>query len=138
MAIALSYPIGYNSLVSNPTPSLKPLEWTASSKKDLMTFPAEVQQVVGFALHIAQTGERSTNTRILQGFGGASVLEVRDNFSGDTYRAVYTVRFARAIYVLHCFQKKSHQGIATDPQDIALISARLGTAQEHYRKNYFS
>lgn len=122
--------------MSNPTPSLKPLEWTGASKKDLLTFPVQVRKEVGHALYVAQTGERNSNTRVMQGFGGASVLEVRDNFNGDTYRAVYTVRFAKAIYVLHCFQKKSHHGIATDPQDIALTNARLATAQDHYTKNY--
>lgn len=72
----------------------------------------------------------------MRAFGGASVLEIRDNFSGDTFRVVYTVRFERAIYVLHCFQKKSHQGIATDTQDVNLIRQRLIAAQAHYDSVY--
>lgn len=116
--------------------SPKPLNWIASAKKDLLAMPVEVQRVVGYALHIAQISETAANVRAMQGFAGASVLEIRDSFSGDTYRAVYTVRFGAAIYVLHCFQKKSKSGIATDLQDIELIRARLNLAQEHYRARY--
>lgn len=119
-----------------PANAPKPLHWIASSKKDLLVLPIEVQRVVGYALHVAQTGEKGANVRVMQGFGGASVLEVRDNWSGDTYRAVYTVRFVPAIYFLHCFQKKSKSGIATDLQDVELIRARLGLAEEHYRARY--
>lgn len=100
--------------------------------------PLAVQRIVGYALHIAQTGETGANVRAMQGFGGASVLEIRDSFSGDAYRAVYTVRFAKAIYVLHCFQKKSKSGVATDLRDMELIRARLNLAQEHHRANYES
>lgn len=110
----------------------KPLYWIASAKKDLMEFPAPVIRDMGYALDYAQRGERAGHATPMRGFGGANVLEIRDNFAGDTFRAVYTVRFERAIYVLHCFQKKSHRGIATDPQDVALIQRRLTAAQAHH------
>lgn len=115
---------------------MKPLCWVASAKKDLLGFPAPVVRDVGYALDFAQRGEKSSDAVAMRGFGGANVLEIRDKFSGDTFRAVYTVRFERAIYVLHCFQKKSHQGIATDAQDINLIRQRLMVAQTHYDANY--
>lgn len=100
-----------------------------------MDFPAPVVRNVGYALDYAQRGEKSDDAIPMRGFGGASVLEIRDDFSGDTFRAVYTVRFESAIYVLHCFQKKSHRGIATDPQDLNLIRQRLTAAQAHYDAN---
>lgn len=108
-------------------PPLKPLRWVATSKKDLLAMPEEVQDVFGYALHLAQEGGKHPDAKPLkgQGFTGAGVLEVVDNFRGDTYRAVYTVRFANAVYVLHCFQKKSTQGIATPKHDVELIKSRL-------------
>ena len=92
------------------------------------------QSHIGFALKVAQFGEKHPDTKPLRGFGGASVLEVVENYDGDTYRAVYTVRFAEAIYVLHCFQKKSRHGIATDRRDLDLISERLKRAEELHRQ----
>ena len=115
---------------------MKPLEWIASSKKDLKAMPDEVQDTVGYALLLAQLGEKHDDTKPLKGFKGAGVLEVVDNFDGDTYRAVYTVRFESAVYVLHVFQKKSKSGIATPKQEIELIENRLKVAQEHHRTNY--
>jgi phage-related protein len=110
---------------------LKPLLWVGSSKKDLLTMPSEVVDVFGFALHLAQVGKKHDQTKPLKGFGGASVLEVVEDHMGDTYRAVYTVKIAEAVYVLHCFQKKSKQGIETPKQDIDLIRERLKAAQAH-------
>ena len=115
---------------------MKPLHWVASAKKDLLGFPAPVVRNVGYALDFAQHGEKSADAVPMRGYAGASVLEIRDNFSGDTFRAVYTVRFEQAVYVLHCFQKKSHRGIATDPQDLNLIRQRLTAAQAHYDASY--
>jgi phage-related protein len=115
---------------------MKPLEWIASSKKDLKAMPDEVKDSVGYALLLAQLGEKHDNTKPLKGFKGAGVLEVVDNFDGDTYRAVYTVRFESAIYVLHVFQKKSKSGIATPKKEIELIENRLKVAQEHHQTNY--
>jgi phage-related protein len=87
--------------------------------------PSEAQDVFGYALHLAQAGERHPQAKPLKGFGNAGVLEVVEDFHGDTYRAVYTVRYTSAVYVLHCFQKKSTSGIATPKRDLDLIKVRL-------------
>lgn len=84
-----------------------------------------------FALHLAQTGKKHTQAKPLKGFGGAGVLEVVEDHFGDTYRAVYTVKIVEAVYVLHCFQKKSRQGIETPKHDVDLIRERLRAAQAH-------
>jgi phage-related protein len=110
----------------------KPLFWIASSRSDLKACPDAVQDNIGYALHWAQRGGKSPDAKPLQGFGGAGVLEVVDDYDGDTYRAVYTVRFAGAVYVLHVFQKKSHKGSATSKPDIDLVKARLKRAEAHY------
>jgi phage-related protein len=85
----------------------RPIVWIGSSKKDLMALPVGVRKFFGHALHFAQHGERHDATKALKGFGGAGVLEVIGNDAGGTYRAIYTVRFEKAVFVLHCFQKKS-------------------------------
>ncbi|MEG4046635.1 type II toxin-antitoxin system RelE/ParE family toxin [Microcoleus sp. Pol17_C1] len=117
-------------------PPLKPVEWIASSLDDLKDFPEEVQQVIGYALYQAQSGQKHPDAKPLKGFKGSGVLEVVENFDGDTYRSVYTVRFEGAVYVLHAFQKKSKHGIATPKQDIELIEARLKRAKEHHEEYY--
>lgn len=109
----------------------KPLYWVGSSKKDLQCLPEGVQQTVGFALHLAQSGGRHLQSKVLRGFSGAGVLEVVEDHDGNTYRAVYTVRLGVAVYVLHCFQKKSTAGIKTPQTDIALVRNRLKLAQAH-------
>jgi phage-related protein len=114
----------------------KPVLWIGSSKDDLSAFPDEVRRVMGFAINDAQNGEEHPRAKALRGFGGRSVLEVVDDDDGDTYRAVYTVRFAGVIYILHAFQKKSKKGIETPKQDIEVIKARLKIAEAHYLKNY--
>ncbi len=91
---------------------------------------------MGQAIDDAQCGEESAAAKALKGFGGRGVLEVVDGFDGDTYRAVYTVKFAGVVYVLHAFQKKSKKGSATPQREIELIKARLKRAEEHYRENY--
>lgn len=103
----------------------KALRWIASSKKDLMAMPETVQDTFGYALHLAQMGQKHPDAKPLKGFGGAGVVEVVEDFQGDAYRAVYTVRYAEAVYVVHCFQKKSTQGIATPKPDVELIKSRL-------------
>lgn len=113
---------------------LKPLIWVRSSKEDLKRFPELAQKHIGFALKMAQMGEKHADAKAMRGFGGASVIEVMEDYDRNTYRAVYTVRFAEAIYVLHCFQKKSRHGIATDRSDIALIRERLAQAEELHRQ----
>ena len=106
----------------------KPLEWIGSSHKDLMALPADVRRFFGFALSLAQAGDKHEAAKVLKGFGGAGVLEVLEDAIGGTYRAVYTVRFAEAVFVLHCFQKKSRRGIATPKADMDIIHARLKVA----------
>ena len=115
---------------------LKPVEWIGNSLDDLKDFPEEVQQVVGYALYVAQCGDKYSSAKPLKGFKGAGVVEVVEDFDGDTYRAVYTTKFADVVYVLHSFQKKSKQGTATPKQDIDLIEARLKRAKEHYSEHY--
>lgn len=90
---------------------MKPLYWVGSSKKDLQSLPEDVQDVFGYALHLAQAGGKHAQAKPLKGFGGAGVLEVVEDFFSDTYRAVYTVKFGDAIYVLHVFQKKPSSGL---------------------------
>src|ERR1700692_1096977 len=114
----------------------KPTIWIGSSKDDLRSFPDEVRRVMGFAIHHAQTGDEHPRTKALKGFGGRSVLEVVDDEDGDTYRAVYTVRFAGMIYVLHAFQKKSKKGVERPKREIEVIKARLKVAEAHYQENY--
>jgi phage-related protein len=112
----------------------KPVRWVGSSKDDLRGFPQEVRRRVGGALWDAQCGRRAPYAKPLRGFGGAGVLEIVDHHDGDTYRAVYTVRFATAVYVLHAFQKKSKRGIATPKADLDLINQRLNRARKDYEQ----
>ncbi|MDD5330268.1 MAG: type II toxin-antitoxin system RelE/ParE family toxin [Sulfuricella sp.] len=109
----------------------KSLFWVASSKKDLAGLPEEVQDVFGYALHLAQEGKKHEQAKPLKGFGGAGVLEVVEDFKGNAYRAVYTVKLGNTIYVLHCFQKKSMHGIETPKPDMDLIRERLKAAETH-------
>lgn len=107
----------------------KPLHWIGSSHKDLMALPTGIRRFFGFALSLAQAGDRHDAAKVLKGFGGAGVLEVVEDDSAGTYRAVYTVKFEEAVFVLHCFQKKSKRGIATPKEDMDIISARLKVAE---------
>lgn len=107
----------------------KPLEWIASSYKDLMALPSGVRRRFGYALSLAQMGDQDDAAKVLKGFGGAGVLEVIEDDTGGTYRAVYTVKFAEAVFVLHCFQKKSKSGIATPKVDMDIIRDRLKAAE---------
>lgn len=111
-----------------------PIIWLGSTRKAVQDFPLTVRQAVGFALFQAQLGGKHADTKPLKGFGGASVLEIVERFDGDTYRAVYTVKFAGVIYVLHAFEKKSKQGIKTPKQDLDLIKRRLQQAKEDYQR----
>jgi len=110
----------------------KQVLWISSARDNLLQFPDSVRQAVGYALHFAQIGLKHENAKPLTGFGGASVLEVVEDHRGDTYRAVYTVRFEDAVIVLHAFQKKSKRGIATPTHEIDLIRRRLKLAEELY------
>jgi phage-related protein len=118
--------------MATETPTIKPVRWVASSRDDLRAFPLEARQDVGYALYFAQRGEKHPSAKPLKGFGGAGVLEIVEDFDGSTYRLVYTVTFAAAVYVLHAFQKKSKTGIKTPPSVIALIKKRLKRAEEDY------
>ena len=112
---------------------LTTLAWIGSSQKDLKSFPEGVRKDVGYALYLAQTGDKHEAAKVLKGFGGAGVLEVVDDHDGNTFRAVYTVRFEDAVYVLHAFQKKSKKGAATPKKDIDLIRRRLQLAEQLHR-----
>jgi len=110
----------------------KPLKWVGSSKRDLDRMPEDVKDVFGHAIDVAQAGGKHPDAKVLAGFGSAGVLEVVEDFLGDTYRAVYTVRFAGWVYVLHCFQKKSKSGIRTPKTDLDLIRTRLKAASRDF------
>jgi phage-related protein len=110
----------------------KPLKWIGSALDDLKEFPEDVQDVMGYALDLAQHGGKHPDAKPMRGFNGSGVLEIVDDFDGDTYRGVYTVKFAGFVYLLHAFQKKSKHGIATSQQDTDLIKKRLKDAQEDY------
>jgi phage-related protein len=111
---------------------VRPIFWMDSSRADLKAFPKPVQSDVGYALFAAQCGEEYRSVKALQGFGGRSVLEIMAPHDGDTYRAVYTVRFKDSIYVLHAFQKKSTRGIATPKRELDTIRQRLADAKRHH------
>lgn len=111
-------------------PFLKPVIWVGSSRKDLRSFPEPVQDHMGYALYVAQRGGKHRDTKTLSGFGGARVVEVVKDFRGDTFRTVYTLRYAGAVYVLHAFQKKSKTGRETARGDIELVKQRLREAEQ--------
>ena len=119
----------------NDKKDVKPLFWVGSSKNDLREFPEDVQDAMGYALHQAQIGEKHKDAKPLRGFGGAGVLEVVEDYDGDTYRAVYTVKFAGAVYVVHAFQKKSRRGSETPKSDLDLIKQRLKKVEEQHAEN---
>lgn len=112
--------------------SPKPVRWVGSSRDDLRRFPEEVRNRIGGALWEAQLGRKAPYAKPLKGFGGVGVLEVVEDFDGDTYRAVYTVHFVGVVYVLHAFEKKAKSGITTPRQEISLIKQRLQRAREDY------
>lgn len=108
----------------------RPLFWVGNSYKELMALPDEIIDIFGFALGLAQRGEKHDAAKPLKGFGGSGVLEVVAGDEGGTYRAVYTVTFPEAVFVLHCFQKKSKKGIATPKETLEVIHSRLKTAEK--------
>jgi phage-related protein len=110
----------------------KPLKWVGSAKRNLDAMPEDVKDVFGHAIDLAQAGGRHQDAKVMTGFGSADVLEVVEDLRGETYRAVYTVKFAGWIYVLHCFQKKSKSGIKTPKEDMDLINARLKAAKHDF------
>ena len=116
-------------------PGETPLFWIGDSKAVLMGFPAEAKDAIGSALGVAQFGGKHPAAKPWNG-EGPGVFEIVEDQMGNAYRAVYTVRFAHAIYVLHAFQKKSPTGIRTDRRDVEMISRRLKLAQEFHEVRY--
>ena len=114
-------------------PPLKPVSWVGASLKHLREFPAPVQDNIGYALYVAQRGGKHQDAKVLRGFGGAGVLEVITDYRGDTFRAVYTLKYAGVVFVLHAFQKKSKSGRETPRRDIELIRQRLREAEQMAR-----
>ena len=116
-------------------PNLRPLRWIGRSLEDMRSFPAAVRRGLGYALHFAQAGTKHPAAKPLKGFAGAGVLEVVEDYQGDTYRAVYTVQFAEAVYVLHAFEKKSKKGISTPKREMDLVRQRLSLAEQVHRQS---
>ena len=114
--------------------TLKPVRWIGTSLRDLRSFPSSVRREIGHAVFTAQEGKTDPAAKPLKGFGGASVMEIVASHHGNAWRAVYTVRFQNAIYVLHAFQKKSTKGIATPTREIELIRQRLAEAERDHRE----
>jgi phage-related protein len=115
-------------------PPVKPLYWLGSSKKDMMALPEIVVDVFGYALYLAQIGRKHEQAKPLKGFGSAGVMEIVEDWEGNTYRAVYTVRFTDGVFVLHVFQKKSKRGAATPKRELDLIRERLKVADQMARE----
>lgn len=113
--------------------AIKPVRWVGSSRRDVRAFPRPVWREIGQALYNRAGGFRESGRQSHLGFGGASVLEIVADYSGDTWRAVYTVRFADALYVLHAFQKKSKKGAGTPQREMETIRRRLVEAERDYR-----
>ena len=126
MAPQILFHYGYNRLLVTQG---KSLVWVGGCKKDLMGLPVDVRKFFGHALDFAQRGGQHHAAKVMKGFGGAGVLEMVEKDIGGTYRAVYTVKFEEAVFVLHCFQKKSKSGIATPKEDMDIIRARLKVAE---------
>jgi phage-related protein len=122
-------------MAPDPPAALKPVEWIGSARADLRRMPAEVRDIFGYALYEAQRGKDHLAAKRLKGELGG-LIELVDDFSGDTYRAVYTVKLAGVVYVLHVFQKKSTRGIAAPRREIALIKVRWQRAKAHYAAYY--
>ena len=100
--------------------------------EDLRAFPLEARRAVGYALYFAQMGDKHPSAKPLKGFGGAGVLEIVEDYDGNTFRVVYTVKFSEAVYVLHAFQKKSRKGVRTPKREMDLVRERLKRAREDH------
>jgi phage-related protein len=114
---------------------VRPLLWIGASRRDYGAFPPKVQEECGFALFLAQTGQHPPSAKPLKGIGGG-IVELVESFDGDAYRTIYTVRFRRAVYVLHAFKKKSKQGIKTPQSDVDLMRRRLRDAESDYAARF--
>lgn len=114
----------------------KPLHWAGPTRKQVRNFPKLVRDTLGFALYRAQIGKKHVQAKPLKGFGSAGVLEIVEDYDTDTCRAVYTVKFTKAVYVLHTFKKKSKTGRRTSQSDIDLVRRRLREAAQDYAQQY--
>lgn len=121
-------------MLGKPPP--KPCIFVGASRRELKALPDDVRGEFGHALNEAQRGAEPASAKALKGFGGRGVLELIEDFDGNTYRAVYTVRFAGVVYVLRAFQKKSKAGIATPKEEIELIKKRLRAAEADYKERF--
>ena len=140
--LMLRHLTGYTSLclfwyklawrIGEPPAHPKLCVWIGSSLEDLKEFPERVQDMFGYALQVAQMGEKHVHAKPMKGFKGAGMLEIVEDFDGETYRAVYTVKLAGRVHVLHAFQKKAKKGIATPQADIDLIKTRLKWATDEH------
>jgi phage-related protein len=110
-------------------PSIRPVIWIGTSKKNLQGFPKGVQKLIGDELQLIQFGEMPTNTKPFKGIG-SGVFEIAIRYATDAYRAVLAVQLGEKIYVLHSFQKKAKKGIATPKMDVDLIRQRYSEAKE--------
>jgi phage-related protein len=117
----------------NSKPVRRPLFWEGSAKRDLKQFPDAVQKDIGVALFIVQLGRMPPSAKLWKG-QGPGVYELIEGYRGDTFRAVYTVRIAKRIHVLHAFQKKSKTGIKTPREDVTLVESRLKAVLVRHRK----
>jgi len=127
--------VGYMPVARLLAKGEKPLDWVGSSKKDFLSFPGPVRDEMGNALGLAQFGGKHPSTKPWKG-QGSGVFEVVEDHNGDTYRAVYTVRFSEVVYVLHAFQKKSPSGIRTARSDVDMVERRLRLAQQDHEARY--
>ncbi|MGC8490278.1 MAG: type II toxin-antitoxin system RelE/ParE family toxin [Syntrophobacteraceae bacterium] len=118
-----------------PPPNEKPLHWVGSSRKDFGAFPGTVQGNIGYALGVAQLGGKHPKAKPWKGLG-PGVFEIVEDYEGNAFRVVFTVRPAQAVYVLHAFQKKSKSGIKTPKSDVDLVGKRLQLAMRHYEAQY--
>ena len=120
---------------SNLAPGERPLYWVASAKKDLLAMPESVVRKIGMALGVAQQGGAHPSAKPWKG-DGPGVMEIVSDFDGDAFRGIYTVKFRKAIYVLHCFRKKSPRGMKTAKVDVDLVTQRLKAARNDYEARY--
>ena len=134
MAIPCYLCLFKHNMEMSSRPGIKPVVWIGSTRADLAAFPEDVKDAMGYALYVAQLGGKHSDAKPLHGFGGAAILEIIEDHEGDTFRAVYTVRFAGRTYVLHAFQKKSKAGIKTPKHQIELIRSRLKRAEEEHAR----
>lgn len=110
--------------------------YLGSTLKELKKLPPAVKEVFAHGIHLATIGSAHVDSKPLKGFGGRSVVEIIGNGRGETYRAIYTVKYQECIYVLHVFKKKSTKGISMPKKEQKVLEERIKTASAHYKKTY--